>query len=66
MRVRPHFNITSLLVVLAVALGGCEDMSPGPSCCRVCREGKACGDSCISRTQTCNVGPGCACNGVGE
>jgi hypothetical protein len=34
-----------------------------PSCCRVCTTGKACGDSCISRSDTCRRGPGCACNG---
>lgn len=32
-------------------------------CCKVCRAGKACGNSCISASKTCNVGPGCACNG---
>lgn len=37
---------------------------PPPSCCRVCTIGKACGDSCISRDDTCHVGPGCACNGL--
>lgn len=35
----------------------------GPSCCRVCTTGKACGDSCISRSLTCHQPPGCACNG---
>jgi hypothetical protein len=29
----------------------------------VCKEGKACGDSCIARNRTCNKGSGCACNG---
>jgi hypothetical protein len=33
------------------------------ACCRVCTTGKACGDSCISRSVTCRVGAGCACNG---
>lgn len=33
-------------------------------CCRVCRSGKACGDSCISRTSNCTRGQGCACQGV--
>jgi hypothetical protein len=33
------------------------------SCCKVCTTGKACGDSCISRSYTCHKGPGCACNG---
>ena len=35
-------------------------------CCRVCQTGKACGDSCISRSETCRVGSGCACNGWGD
>ena len=33
------------------------------SCCRVCRKGKACGNSCIARNKTCHKGAGCACNG---
>jgi hypothetical protein len=32
------------------------------SCCKVCRAGKACGDSCISRESTCYVKVGCACD----
>ncbi|MHC4621328.1 MAG: LysM peptidoglycan-binding domain-containing protein [Planctomycetota bacterium] len=32
------------------------------SCCKICRKGKACGDSCISRDKTCHQPPGCACN----
>ena len=33
------------------------------ACCKVCRKGKACGDSCISRSYSCHKGPGCACDG---
>lgn len=33
------------------------------SCCMVCKKGKACGDSCISRSKICHKGVGCACNG---
>lgn len=33
------------------------------SCCRVCRKGKACGNSCIARWKTCHQPPGCACDG---
>ncbi|MEC8880235.1 MAG: hypothetical protein VYC49_08810 [Pseudomonadota bacterium] len=29
----------------------------------VCRKGKACGNSCISRSYTCTKPPGCACDG---
>lgn len=32
-------------------------------CCRICRTGKACGNSCINRSLTCHQPPGCACNG---
>lgn len=32
-------------------------------CCRVCRTGKACGNSCINRNYTCRQPPGCACDG---
>ena len=39
---------------------------PSQACCKICRKGKACGNSCISRSYTCHKGPGCACNaGVG-
>ncbi len=33
------------------------------ACCKTCRKGKACGDSCISRKKTCRKGAGCACDG---
>lgn len=33
------------------------------ACCKICRKGRACGDSCISRDRACHAGPGCACNG---
>lgn len=45
---------------------GCSDSSTGPSggkCCRVCKEGKPCGDTCIARTSTCRTSGGCACSG---
>src|SRR4051812_20797083 len=32
------------------------------NCCKVCTTGKACGDTCISRSYTCHVGVGCACD----
>ena len=53
--------------VIAVQYGSTA-VQPTPTrttrtCCRVCRTGKACGDSCISRSYTCRKAPGCACNG---
>ena len=32
------------------------------TCCKMCRKGKACGNSCISRTYTCRKPLGCACD----
>lgn len=32
-------------------------------CCKVCKKGKACGNSCIARSKTCHKGRGCACDG---
>lgn len=38
-------------------------MADAKKCCKVCKKGKACGDSCIAKSKTCTKGPGCACNG---
>lgn len=44
-----------------------QNLMNGPAfsqgCCKTCRKGKACGNSCISTSKSCRVGPGCACNG---
>ncbi len=56
--------ILAVLLLLATAptLPSCGD-SPTSGCCKTCTTGKACGDTCIDARETCNVGPGCACNG---
>lgn len=51
-------STTLLLSASIPALQGCG----GGDCCKVCKEGKACGDTCIAVTATCNVGGGCACD----
>jgi hypothetical protein len=33
------------------------------ACCKICRKGCACGNTCISCSKTCRVGVGCACDG---
>lgn len=41
-----------------------EKPAPAPKdCCKTCKKGKACGDSCIARRETCSKPPGCACDG---
>jgi hypothetical protein len=52
-----------LLLPTAPTLPSCGGDSPTSGCCKVCTTGKACGDTCIDADKTCNVGPGCACNG---
>lgn len=37
--------------------------SSAQRCCKVCKKGKACGDTCIAKEKTCHKGAGCACNG---
>jgi len=39
------------------------DSETSAQCCKVCRKGKACGNSCIKKTYTCTNPPGCACDG---
>jgi len=39
-----------------------EACSTEPECCKICDEGKACGDTCISKDMVCHTAVGCACN----
>ncbi len=36
--------------------------SESNNCCKICKKGKACGDSCIIENYNCNKAKGCACN----
>jgi hypothetical protein len=38
-------------------------VEPTEACCKICKKGKACGDSCIARDKECHQPPGCACDG---
>jgi hypothetical protein len=40
-----------------------SDSQNQPVCCRLCLQGKACGDSCIASELACQAAPGCACDG---
>jgi hypothetical protein len=64
-------RVAALVLGLAVGFGGSYSSTGVTAvpearaqyCCKVCRSGQACGDSCISWDKTCRVGPGCACQG---
>jgi hypothetical protein len=50
----------SVVASSCAGLAGC-----GEGCCKCCSTGQACGDTCISRSYTCHVGGGCACDADG-
>ncbi len=63
-------KLATLLLAAATLALGPSRLSPctaaaaqGFACCKVCKAGKACGDSCIAAWKTCHKGKGCACNG---
>jgi hypothetical protein len=58
----PGFALESSDEATADAVGYAVDLAPR-ECCKICRKGKACGDSCIARDKKCNKPPGCACDG---
>lgn len=51
----------ALLTGLSGPVSACKDATA--PCCKICRDGKACGDSCIAKTDNCTKGKGCACDG---
>ena len=54
-------RIGVVAVFMVTLLMGCDgDFRVG--CCRVCNEGKPCGDFCIDTDRTCDLPPGCACS----
>ena len=67
-RIRRVFTLLAVIIPLSLTTGTATSCKPDAvsgvsACCRTCTTGKACGDSCISRDKTCQVGAGCACNG---
>lgn len=58
----------AIALALAVLVPGTADVplcgtAMAAACCKVCKKGKACGDSCIAESSRCTKPPGCACNG---
>ena len=56
----PPRDATNLLIRSEASA---KAMQQGDECCKICRKGKACGNSCINRDYQCHQPPGCACDG---
>lgn len=55
------------VAAVGVSLGfGVALLAPQPaladSCCKHCHKGKACGNSCIPKSEECHLPKGCACD----
>lgn len=54
-------DVATILLLTGPASIG-DALTLAQACCKICRKGKACGDSCIARSKTCTKPPGCACD----
>lgn len=62
--VRILYVLGLLVVAAAPSTAGSRSgrCTPREECCKICDEGKACGNSCIRRSYNCHKGVGCACD----
>jgi len=51
------------LTPISAASPLCAANAEGAGCCKTCKKGKACGDTCIAKNASCSKPKGCACNG---
>lgn len=58
----PALRVMVAVVVFVGMAFGCGG-GGSETCCKVCTNSVACGDSCIPKSEACHVGAGCACNG---
>lgn len=54
--------IFSTPLLLGASIPVIQGCGGGDDCCRICSEGKACGDTCIAMSATCTISGGCACD----
>ena len=59
----PATKITAAPVTPPATTSPPATAPPTRQCCKICRTGKACGNTCIARNKTCRQPPGCPCNG---
>ncbi len=63
MRIVSLAMLSACLLVGPTTLPVCAADAAGLACCKICRKGKACGDSCIAVDRECHKPRGCACDG---
>ena len=51
------------LLALMVPVTAATPVCAAEVCCKRCKAGKPCGDSCIAKTANCTKPKGCACQG---
>lgn len=64
LRLVPVLAMLLLTASVPVTTACATTTGDGKGCCRVCRTGKPCGDSCIARDKNCTKSGGCACSGM--
>lgn len=55
--------LAALALALIVPVTAASPVCASEVCCKRCKAGKPCGDSCIARTASCSKPAGCACQG---
>ena len=62
-----RFSVISLIFITSIILLQkalvAQTPPTSPTCCAYCSTGKACGNGCISKGDTCSKPKGCACDG---
>lgn len=51
------------LLILGAGTAAVQPVCAQGGCCKICKAGKACGNTCIARDKRCTAGAGCACDG---
>ena len=52
---------SEIMVPADPASDSAEKAVVAAACCKICRAGKPCGNTCIARDKTCHTSGGCAC-----
>lgn len=53
----------ALALALIAPLSTAVPLCAAEVCCKRCKAGKPCGDSCIAKDRACSKPKGCACQG---